>query len=117
MLQEFTSYECKQTLFSKPFTIKIETKNPELAKLERYLNLYIQIPRINDSSVVVLEGDFTGSTKIRIDGFNNFNIYDKGMFSNLFYNSSLLRLNDGKCYAYDSDIIQYLLNNVISTFE
>lgn len=144
--------------FRQPFSFSVESKNDDLNRLQKDLYLLIQVPKSNNSSVVVLEGDYTngdslgfynycneppfdhlecasngkvGNTQVVVTGIpvadvtkpltdivnqhQEFSVENKDLRS-LFMNPSLLRLNDEVSYAYDSDIIQYLVNNVISQF-
>ena len=83
------SLEKTNTTFLKPFTITINNKNQSiisgistkenigityeqlLQRYEKYLYLLIQLPNDNESSVVVLEGDYTDISREKIFSLEN----------------------------------------------
>ena len=94
------SLEKTNTTFLKPFTITINNKNQGviggistkenvgityeqlLQRYEKYLYLLIQLPNNNESSVVVLEGDYTDISREKIFSLENItkmetDIYDE----------------------------------------
>lgn len=105
---------------------------------EEYLNLLIQIPENNMSSVVILEGDYTNIDLINIiKGHYENNIFkydeislnklteirigdDINRLSEIEYENlfksipSLTRQIDGQNYAFSDRLIEYLLLNVIT---
>lgn len=140
-----SSFEQKQnTSFNKPFIYEVkkaenfipeatdepakEQRKREIAKLyaqEKNLYLAIQVAETNDSSVVVLEGDYTNSwinSKTEVvtstlsagdeaDETIEIKPYEK------FMNLSLLQMNAKKSYAFSPRLVDYLLLNVINRTE
>lgn len=102
------TYEVKLSCeFDKPFTYKVETRNPSLYNHEKDLYLVIQLPTSNKSSVVVLEGDYTDLGAVRTD-INSVRQYS------IHKNLSLLKIDSQETYAFSDRLIEYLLNNVIT---
>lgn len=136
--------------FNQPFTY-IETEDSTSVNgeattniniLQNQLVLLIQIPDINTSTVVVLEGDYTNTQLINID--NKLIINDDGTTKLIqkenaicekYYGkeitelsneiqeerfkspSSLVQVIDGNNYAFNNRLIEYLLLNVIDSTE
>lgn len=104
--------------FAKPITYRLDTSTvpemeEEVVKYEKYLYLVLQTSVQNQSSIVVLEGDYTHSNTHHY--FNSeayINKYQVDEF--LQSRPSLLRMNDGQLYSYDDNLIPYLLHNVIT---
>lgn len=90
----------------------------DLQNYENSLYLVIQLPSSNDSSIVVMEGDYRfGKTeKIfnveKIDSISNSQL-DSLLLSDL----SLLQINDKQNYAFSNRLVEYLLLNVINLTE
>ncbi len=87
---------------------------------EKYLYLALQVPVSSDSSIVVIEGNFTtNSTRVISDIF----ITETGAASSarldeqLVSSLSLLKNNNGKIQPFSDKLIQYLLCNTIDTRE
>ena len=105
--------------FKQPKAIGVSTLNKEqaslLQKYERYLYLLIQVPKNNESSIVLLEGDYTSIPKesiYNVEGIENLNDLE---LSNIMTSElSLLQMNDKIIYPYANRLIEYLLWNVIS---
>lgn len=107
--------------FQQPFTVSInidisktnENITPELIySYQDYLYLLIQVPANNNSSIVVLEGDYTDKT-LKIFNTKNIEYYNQSMLSPL----SLLMINTGDIFAYSDRLIEYLLHNVITNYD
>lgn len=95
-------------------------------KYEKNLFLLIQIPTENDSSVVVLEGDYTN---LSTDKHFNVECLQQDLYQDTFLsmaypsqsfldsvllsNLSLIQLNDSNRYPFADRLIEYLLWNVI----
>lgn len=109
--------------FSRPVTYTLTNKQLQngdvnLYKYEKYLYLAIQLPVNNDSSIVVLEGDYSqnGMSVIAdIKGIEDKSTHElsKMMISRL----TLLHDNDRKQHPFSEKLIQYLLRNTIDTRE
>lgn len=107
------------TSFKQPKIVGINILKDENAyiieKYERYLYLLIQIPRTNDSSVVLLEGDYTNvkaENVYSIDGIQELN--DLELSDIMTSDLSLLQMNDNITYPFADRLIEYLLLNVIN---
>ena len=115
-----------QTKFNEPFLYNVSLEN-ELKK-ENIVNLYsqidnlyliIQVDKSVNSSLVVLEGDYTNLNTIEcytpvLDSDESYdNIRKQSLGSKL----SLLYLNDGNSYPFSSRLVEYLLGNVISQYD
>lgn len=118
-----TSYVKKiYTQFNCPFTFSVDIMNnalaPYLEQNERGLHLAIQLPIKNNSSLVVLEGDYTqvGANKI-IDLDYAENLSNKEINETFLSNLSLLRLNDQNSYAFSDRLIEYLVKNVVDSVD
>ena len=121
--------------FSNPYTINVNIGDGETAKIlyKYYHNLYlmIQLDVNNTSSIVVLEGDYTKSSKKTILSTNKEDrlIYDgeevvkypeiENLQLNESYLSdlSLLNTNDGNSYPFSDRLIEYLVNSVVTQLE
>lgn len=98
--------------FKFPVTFRLPNDNEVLQRYENDLYLLIQLSYTNDSSIVVLEGDYTDNrTEVICDFQNDAPGYllDKVCKSQL----SLLQFNDRNTYAFSNKMIEYLLLNVI----
>lgn len=125
--ENLTSYLCQKgnikhyssLSFSQPIVYQVANRDEETAKyLENYkgyLYLLIQVDIENDSSLVVLEGDYTHTGTIPIinaDAFDSLHTYE---WNNILVSDlSLLRFNDKQQHPYSERLIEYLLNNVIT---
>lgn len=113
--------------FKNPITYRIENTETDkegslkkafrLQQYEKDLYLLIQVSTDNDSSLVVLEGDYTKKIekvrnleKIDVDNFTV-----EQMNAELLSPLSLLMMNDKVSYPYADRLIEYLLENVIDT--
>lgn len=94
------------TSFHHPFTYKVDTDNQLVYQRQKNLYLVIQVPVDNDSTLTVLEGDYT-----QIIDENQFRDY------NLYKNLSLLQFNSKESYAFSDRLIEYLLWNVINPLD
>lgn len=115
--------------FKKPFTYSVSTYNmvggtPQevqyakfLEQNERSLYLVIQLPKDNESSLVVLEGDYTDLTNKQIDIAYLEYITDEELNKVLLSELSLLRLNDSNEYAFSDRLVEYLFRNAIDVDE
>ena len=119
--------------------VKFSTEDENKAKAsyyysnEYYLTLAIEVPKNLKTSVVVLEGKYRNYAlnnwhRINVDKktveyldlnhLNDIDLSNVDFCDNLFKsNWSLLSRNDGYIYAYSSKLIEYLLENVITSEE
>ena len=97
----------------------------KMMSYEKYLYLLIQLPISNQSSILVQEGDYTRLTKpVNDSSVGMSRVYDAGsvdLLTNNKLNNILLselqlqRMNTGESYAYSTRLIEYLLDNVITS--
>lgn len=101
-----------------------------LAKKEIELVLLVKLPKNNNSSLVVLEGDYSKDNMLRyypsttaFSSFTNYiSNYDKNYnYLNDYnkYNSykQLTYINDGNSYPFADRLIEYLVGNVITPLD
>jgi hypothetical protein len=103
--------------FTKPFTFRLDNNKKKYQKLEKYLYLAIQVPSNNNSSVVVIEGDYykQGRQIVDISSINNLT---NDEINKLFTSSlGLLQINTKQMYAFSNRLIEYLLLNVVTSRE
>lgn len=110
--------------FKQPFIYEIENKNPKTEQFyQRYENklyMLIQLPLDNNSSIVVLEGDYIGQ---HYDTEKIINIESLGNLSNKEINElfisklSLLQMSDNTSYPFADRLIEYLLWNTITPLD
>lgn len=117
-----------QMSFSKPIKIKIDlTTNysngiEPFYAFQRYLYLAIQLPASNNSSIVVLEGDYTGRCfkYFGADAYSDVEarseILDRQNYL-MLRQPSLAFCNTGTTFAFSDRLIEYLLWNVITSEE
>lgn len=86
-----------------------------LEKYERDLYLIIQLPLNNDSSVVVLEGDYLNTKINNIFDIEHLDQISQKQLDNMLTGPlSLLQLNDKITYPFADRLIEYILQNVIT---
>ncbi len=96
--------------FNHPFTYSVDTNDAAMYKMQKNLYLLIQVPSTNNSSIVVLEGDYTSLKTIEC---NEKDIRQFKLHSLL----SLLQFNTGESYAFSDRLIEYLLLNVVNRID
>lgn len=112
------------TNFTKPFTYELplakmletsETLCKALKKYEKYLYLLIQLPIKNDSSVTVIEGNYTNTKVDKVFDQSAISYLPERSLNELLISKlSLLKINDHTSYAFSDRLIEYLLDNVIT---
>ena len=107
--------------FSKPVCYSLNSFDVQphysmLHTYERYLYLAIQVPVNNNSSIVVIEGDYSNipqfpisDSQIVTGDTETSNSIARILSSKL----SLLQVNDGKQRPFSDKLVQYLLRNTI----
>lgn len=96
------------------YSIDLTADDGDYYKYEKYLYFVIQLDTNNNSSVVVLEGDYKHCNELQIysaDAVQN------GELASMIYKPKLIQINDGISYAYSNTIMQYLLHNVITNID
>lgn len=121
----YKSINCSQ--FNKPYTYTLNLKDvnmpinataAELLDYERFLYLCIQLPATNKSSIVVLEGDYTSVSSIKVVSDEAINLLTtEELNAKLITDLDLLRFSDGNSYAFSDRLIEYLLLNVITNID
>lgn len=106
--------------------------NSELAQYEEDLKLILKIPVNNNSSIVILEGDYTAYTDSNIfhtsdkrkDKLVNHTVLNlehmnklDQLVDNLITPLQLFRMNTGESYPFADRLIEYLVGNVITVNE
>lgn len=130
-----SSFICyNNTSFNKPFVYSVSTEDKDMLRQQNNLYLLIQVPHTNNSSVVVLEGEYIGyegstrlytvGAEISNDGNGGFEFKKDGeksgeghgvMSTTKKFNPqlSLLSFNCKTTFAFSDRLIEYLLWNVI----
>ena len=112
--KSFLSFKDPQVYSISHSSHTSDITDAEMKQMERNLYLVIQLPISNNSSVVVLEGDYT---KCGVEKVFNMECIDKisstELDNALLTNLSLLQFNDRQIYAFSNRLIEYLLLNVI----
>lgn len=108
--------------FKVPFkySVNISTLAEQipLQRNEKHLYLAIQLPSTNDSSILVLEGDYTNLATNKVVDMTYINQLDEKIINELYLSPlSLMYLNDGNNYAFSDRLIEYLLLNVVTSEE
>lgn len=119
---ENTFIEFPSTSFKNLINFSIDITNSVnkelLYKYRKNLYLLIQIPKNNNSSLVILEGNYKNN--------NNNSVYDISVIDKVSVNDlnklfisdlSLLQMNDGVSYPYADRLIEYLLLNVVTPID
>lgn len=119
--------------FNKPFTYKVDLSDESLTDSDRdvlmdykkYLYLTIQLPISNTSSIVILEGDYTGNKNnignritertVNLEYIDQFT--DEQLNKTFFTYPSLLRVNDSISYPFSNRLLEYLTLNVVDKNE
>lgn len=90
----------------------------QLRRYESSLCLLVQIPYYNNSSAVVLEGDYTNVASRKIFDISALGTLSGGQQNKLFLSRlSLLKFNDHTIHPFSDRLIEFLLNNVIDSNE
>ena len=131
---EFVSYDINFTAnnvsyrFDNPVTFSVHNEDYNLQQLEKYLYLAIQVPAVNKSSVVVLEGDYTlnggyvsATKRLSVQTYLNYSrstqLDNETLNELLLSNLSLLSQNTQSNVPMSDGLMQYLLLNVITSRE
>lgn len=110
-----------KTLFKQPFTYRVDlfedSPNSKMLEInEKNLYLLIQVPSTLNTSLVVLEGDYTLSDNCKkVYDMQELNRLTPAQKNDLFISTlSLLRFNSKSSYAFSNRLIEYLTLNVIN---
>ena len=107
--------------FSVPYKGKTEKDEYDYYQFERNLYMLIQIPANNQSSIVILEGDYTNSNSnpnniINMEELNS-KITNHKLNDVLTSKLTLLQMNNQVKYPFSNRLIEYLLGNAIDCNE
>lgn len=109
------------TQFHQPFTYTSCSADTTTQKYERYLCLAIQVSETNDSSVVVLEGDYSRGSSSRsiadAKGLRKGEATVERLSEMMTSDLSLLATNDKLQHPFADRLIEYLCGNTIDTRE
>ena len=138
-LSALTYMRLSQTSFNKPFIFEKLTEEClgshlvnilDLSQYEEDLKLFIKLPQSNNSSITILEGDYTGyndrlltpngkilqnRTVINFDTANN-NKLESRTFEPIT-NLQLLQLNTRVSYPFADRLMEYLTGNVVDKLD
>lgn len=90
----------------------------DLYNYEKNLYLIIQLPIANQSSIVVLEGDYSDNNIPPIINMGEVDKIKVGQLNQaLLGKQSLLQINDSISYAFSNRLIEYLALNVIDSID
>lgn len=100
---EDSKIESIDLIWDKPKKITSpELKNNQLQQ-EKYLKLFIKIPKTIETSIVVLEGEYLNNSNFTTGDYIGTNIIDVTCLQ-------LLSFNDGVIYPFSDKLIEYLLD-------
>ena len=104
--------------FAKPVVYKIKQQSAEVLQFEKYLYLAIELPKSNDSSIVVLEGNYTDIPDRSLAAVEHINNLPDYCIAKIFRSTpKLLEVNDKKQHPFSDKLLQYLLCNTIDSRE
>ena len=102
----FSHYSCLE--FNTPICFSYTTDEASCYQYERDLYLLMQLDTNNTSSIVVLEGNYTNLNCLHTDESTTIN-------RSLCDCLSLLEINSKQSYAFSDRLVEYLLNNVVTS--
>lgn len=107
------------TSFRDGFTYTTPYPDSTTYPYTRFLKLFIQLPLNVDSSIVILEGDYTLKTKpLSVHASVPDSIFLKTRSVNsLISELSLTQISSSRSYAFSNRLIEYLVYNVITQDE
>lgn len=96
----------------------IVNKTASLQKYEKYLYLAIELPASNDSTITVLEGNYSTVADSYISSGRNIDKLSQPQISRMFQSRlSLLDTNDNQQHPYSDKLINYLCRYTIDNRE
>lgn len=101
-----TSRIFQKMRFDTPELFRVESTYFEDIMLQKNLYMLIQLPKENDSSIVVLE-DYDSDNSVMCDS-------ETDVIQNRVLKPSLIYMNTHDSYAFSDRLIEYLLGNVIT---
>ena len=103
----------KYTSFRDGFTYTTPKPEKSTYPYTRFFRMFIQLPLNTESSIVVLEGDYTTKDTAAIDNFPTKARQNQTLLSDL----SLTQIAGSVSYAFSDRLIEYLTYNVITSEE
>ena len=103
----------KYTSFRDGFTYTTPKPEKSTYPYTRFFKMFIQLPLNTESSIVVLEGDYTTKDTAAIDNFPTKVRQNQTLLSDL----SLTQIAGSVSYAFSDRLIEYLTYNVITDEE
>lgn len=105
--------------FKNPIVFEVDNLRPDFARYEKYLSLIIKLPKDNESSIVVLDGDYTNICKNNVLNMENIDeeITRYELNNTLLSDLSLLQLNTNTSYPFASRLFEYLLFYPITEYD
>ena len=103
----------KYTSFRDGFTYTTPKPEKSTYPYTRFFRMFIQLPLNTESSIVVLEGDYTTKDTAAIDNFPTKVRQNQTLLSDL----SLTQIAGSVSYAFSDRLIEYLTYNVITDEE
>lgn len=103
----------RYTSFRDGFTYTTPKPEKSTYPYTRFLKMFIQLPLNTESSIVVLEGDYTTKDTAAIDKFPTKARQNQTLLSDL----SLTQIAGSVSYAFSDRLIEYLTYNVITSEE
>ncbi len=100
----------KYTSFRDGFTYTTPKPEKSTYPYTRFFRMFIQLPLNTESSIVVLEGDYTTKDTAAIDNFPTKARQNQTLLSDL----SLTQIAGSVSYAFSDRLIEYLTYNVIT---
>ena len=103
-----------------------QTKNYDITEenctmydyIEDELYLLIQVPVVFDSNIVILEGDYTDTSKTKYYDDGKLELFSDARLDRLFINNlKLMKVGTKKIIPYSDTLIQYLLWHVICNLD
>lgn len=120
---EAATMSYSKTEFRKPFRFSVNTHRYDLKQRERYLLLVVQVDSNVDSTLTVLEGDYTHSVSRAVVSYTDDGSIDRSVvytdtrtvIQHAPQALSLLQINSRETYAFSDRLVEYLLQNVIDS--
>ena len=117
-IAKLTYQKIPGSIFTQPFIYSTDIDASEYWPHEKNLKLLIKLPRTVNSSIVVMEGDYTSNNSISQNIFVPDVIIDDNNTEMVYPSKlSLLSVNDTVSYPFADRLIEYLTNNVITSKE
>ena len=102
--------------YKYPVKYKLDVDDKDLIKYENYLYLAIEFPDSINSSITVLEGDYTNNSKEYISDLEAMNSIPDVNLSTIFKSDvGLLSYDDNKHHPFSDKLMSYLVGSTIDS--